>query len=200
MPKIREIVGLINSALKANNFNGRPFQTGVWYELAYQVDRQEKDGDSFIDIKRPAIIDNSGEGTDVTYDDTYPITFYHRITSPLQYPVDNENFGNPNSSNMEVAEMAMICIADRSKVNVFTEDICAAMIQDIPKEFNQAQCAALSLNQIELEVIETNSDSVKVFNDEFQGVEFNLNPQMSMISVKYKLTTHYGSACFKICN
>lgn len=200
MPKLREITTILNQSLKDGNFHTSKFQTGNWQGLAYLVDREEKNGDNFIQTRRPAIIDNGGEGVPVDYDDTYPIQFYHRITAPLQYvDMSNEGFGNPNSSNKEIAEMVLICMGDRSRIGVFNEDVCAAIVNDLTRELNPAQITTLGLQETIIEVIETNTNSVEVFAQEYQGVDYPLGTEKFMIAIKYKITTMYGKKCFVIC-
>lgn len=201
MPKIREITTILNQSLKDGNFHGRKFQSGVWYGLAYLVDRDDKVGDEFIKVRRPSIIDNNGEGTSVDYDDTYPIQFYHRIISPLQYvDMSGEGFGNPNSSNKEIADMVLICMGDRSKVGAYNEDICAAIVNDLTRELSPTQLSVLGLQSATIEVTDTNLNPIEVFEQEYNGVDFSLAPENFMIAIKYKLTTMYGKNCFTLCN
>lgn len=201
MPKIREIIDIQNASLKAGNFHGRKFQDGLWLGLAYLIDREEKSGEDFITTTRPAIIDNNGEGIDVSYNDTYPIQFYHRLTAPLQYlGMDTEGFGNPNSSNTEIAEMALICMGDRYRVGAYTEEICAAIVSDLVRELTPVQLQTLMLQSATIEVTETNTNGIDVFNQEFTNVDFPFAPENFMISVKYKITTMYGKGCFSLCN
>lgn len=201
MPKIREIIEILNQSLKDGNFHTSKFQTGNWQGLVYLIDKEEKDGEDFIVVRRPAIIDNNGEGIVVDYDDTYPIQFYHRMTATLQYAdMSNEGFGNPNSSNKEIAEMVLICQGDRSKIGVYNEDVCAAIVNDLTRELKPADLTVLGLQNATIEVIETNTNSLEVFTQEYQGVDFPLAPENFMIAVKYRITTMYGKACFSICN
>lgn len=200
MPKLREITTILNQSLKDGNFHTSKFQTGNWQGLAYLVDREEKDGDNFIQTRRPAIIDNGGEGVPVDYDDTYPIQFYHRITAPLQYlDMSAEGFGNPNSSNKEIAEMVLICMGDRSRIGVYNEDVCAAIVSDLTRELNPTKLTALGLQDATIDIIETNTNSVEVFGQEYQGVDYPLGTEKFMLAVKYKITTMYGKKCFSIC-
>ena len=201
MPKIREITTILNQSLKDGNFHGRKFQDGVWYSLAYLVDRNEKRGDEIVTIRRPSIIDNAGEGTSVDYNDTYPIQFYHRITAPLQYvDMNNEGFGNPNSSNKEIADMVLICIGDRARVGAYNEDICAAIVNDLTRELTPTQLTTLALQSATIEVIDTNLNPIEVFEQEYNGVDFALAPENFMISIRYRITTMYGKSCFTLCN
>lgn len=199
MPKLREITAIINASLKAGNFHGRKFQDGKWWEIAYTIGRVEGDKET----RFPSVIDNAGEGTDVTVNDTYPIQFYHRIVSPLQYPDlavnTDDSFGN-GDQNKEVAEMVLICVGDRSRVGAYTEEICAAICADFPKELTTAQLGVLNLQQCTIENVDTNTIPEEVFNQEYQNVDNPLPPEMFMLSVRYRVTTVYGKNCFSLCN
>ncbi len=204
MPKLREITAIQNQALKSGLFNGRRFQDGKWYDgIATKLNREEsgpKEGDVYI-AKFPAIIDNNGESKDVSYNDTYPIQFYHRLTAPLRYPdMSQESFGNPDMSNQEIADMVLICIAKRSKVKAFPEEICAAIVASFVKELSPAQLMPLQLQQATMEILETNTDTFSVFAQEFENVDFALTTDISMIAVRYRITTLYGKNCFTLCN
>lgn len=200
MPKLREITILVNNSLKSGNFASRKFQQGRWSDIAYQVSRDENSKRTI----RPAIFDLNGEGLDVEPNDTYPIEFYWRITSPLEYPDlstnNGEGFGNPAHDNKEIVEIALICIGNTSKLKVFREDVCAAICVDIPREFTSTILQGLGLEDCNIEIIETNMDTEDVFNQEFSNVEFNLPPETFMISVKCKITTLFSKNCFELCN
>jgi hypothetical protein len=197
LPKLREITTIINQSLQAGNFHGRKFQSGNWLNIAYILSRVENE----IETKFPAIVDNNGEGTSVAYDDTYPIQFYHRIIAPLQYPdMKNDGFGNPSAFHREIAEMQLICIGDRSKFDAYTEEVCAAITADLTRELKPTQLATLHLQDCTIEIIDTNTDTEAVFNQEFQNVDKNLAPENFMIAVKYRITTEYGKNCFTLCN
>ncbi len=201
MPKLREIIVILNQSLKDGNFHGRKFQSGVWHGLAYQIEREEKDGENFYKSMRPAIFDNNGEGTSVDYDDTYPIQFYHRMVSPLKYlDMSQDGFGNPNSSNKEVAEMVLICMGSRTRVEAYNEDICAAIVNDLTRELTPTQLTTLLLQSATIEVGEVNLDSKQVFEQEYNGVDFGLAPEDFMLSIRYNITTMYGKSCFTLCN
>lgn len=202
MPKIREITTIINNALKAGNFSSRPFQTGVWATLATITSRVEGVKDNEVIVKRPAVFNLQGEGTDVSPDDTAPIQFYHRLLSPLQYPdlsKDNDSFGNPNHDNREIAEMVLICIGDSGKLKVFAEDVCAAICADIPKELAQTDKTALNLETCAITINDTNTNTEQVFTGEFTGVDFILPESMFMIAVRYTITTMFSKTCLTLC-
>lgn len=198
MPKLREQITIINNALKFGNFNTAKFQAGNWMGLAYQLTREEEAGLTMF----PSLVDNNGEGTDVTVNDNYPIQFYHRIVAPLQYPdmaTDSESFGD-GKQNKEIAELVMICVFDRSKVDAYNEEICAGICSDFPKELTQAQCSTLSLISSTIENVETNTNSDEVFAQEYSNVANPLPPECGMVSVKYRITSIWSKDCFVLCN
>lgn len=192
---------IINSALRAGQFASRKFQTGVWHGLAHLLPKIEIHQEVETKTVQPAVVYNSGESTDVTYNDTYPITFYHRLYSPSIYEDDlNENYGDPGNFVKETADMVMVVIGDRNKLQVLQEDVGAAIWASIPREITQAQAAAFGLMSGLIIPGEVNNESEDVFNQEFKGVEYNLAPQNFMISVRYKIITVYSDSCFNLCN
>ncbi len=192
MPQLREIVSVINTSLQGGNFATRKFQDGKWYNIAEFITREEQDKVT----KFPVIIDDFGECTEVVPNDTYPIQFYHRILGIL--PTDDPivDFGNFGNSITEVDEMVLIVIGDRKKTNVTRENIASAIWAQFPREIT----TVANLQSCLIEPLEINNDRESVWNGEFDNVDFELEPQQYIISLRYRITAIYSKNCFTLCN
>lgn len=145
------------------------------------------------------VVDNDGEGTDVGYDDTYPIRFYHRILTITPEDDQEESFGNPGNTIKETSEMALIIMGDKSQLKVSQEDIIAAAIADLPREISKTDLTTLTLQSAIIEIGEAVNDTEEVFSQEYPGVPFALAPENFMVMIKYKIVILYAKNCFQLC-
>jgi hypothetical protein len=199
MPNLSAITSVINSALKANSFSSNRFQAAQYNNIAYLISETTSNASGEVTIKRPMAVDNFGEGTDVTIDDTFALQVYHRNLA-LNYLDDKDNsVGDPGDEIREVADMIMICIGDRAILKVVQEDVAAAIWEDMPRNLTKAQLQSNTLELVVIEPGEVNVNPEEVYNQEYQGVKYQLKPNNFMLSVKYKITTDYRKACFKLC-
>lgn len=197
MPKIREIIELFNASLQAGNFKNRKMQDAVWYNLATQITRQE--GEEGSAVMQPVVIDNEGEGVPVAYDDTHPLQFYHRLLRLSYDDEEEEGFGNPGNDMKETAEMTIICIGSRARINAYPEEVAAAICANIPQEIPHSVLTTLQLQSACLDIGDVNTDAGDVFSQEYSGVAFNLPTSHFMLSVKYTITTIFSESCFTLC-
>ncbi len=200
MPKTREICNIINQALQAGNFASRRFQQGNWALVANLLSKIEQTEGAEKEIKQPAIVDNEGEGVDVSFNDTYPIQFYHRILNITPEDDLNETFGNPGTTIKETSDMVLICMGDRNKLKVVLEDILSAIWADIPRELKHSDLQSLTLQSVNIIPGEINNNSQEIFNQEFVNVDYALAPENFMCALKYKIVTLYSKNCFQLCN
>ncbi len=196
MPRHREIVVLINTALKAGNFASRKFANGVWSTIAYLVAKTVDDKE----IKQPVVVDLNGECTDVDFNDKYPIQFYHRILNIVTEDDLSETFGNPASTIKETSDMVLIVMGDKSKLQIEQEDIIAACWADIPRELKHADLSTLTLQSVNIIPGDINNNSQEVFAQENIGVDPALAPEDFMCALRYKIVALYSKNCFKLCN
>lgn len=196
MPKIREITSIINTALQDGNFSSRKFQSGKWFDIAYILSRVEDDKET----KFPAIVGNDGEAVSVSFDDTYPIQFYHRILEQLYEDDQIEDFGDEGNTIKEVNEMVLICMGNKSKLGVFQEEISAAIWADMPRKIKHSVLNTLTLQNVIIEPVAVNNNPNEVFNNEYSNVDYNLAPENFMLAIRYKITVLYSKNCFKLCN
>lgn len=197
MPNLRAITSIINATLQMGSFSTGRFQGGQYNELAQLVMESDKD-DSNI-IKRPMIVNNNGQGTDVIINDKFPIQVYHRTTSLNYEQGEADDFGDAGTTTIEIAEMIMIIIGDRKRLKVVQEDLAASVISDMPIELQPAQLAPLFLTKGLVDPIDVNTDIEQVYDQEYSGVPYLLKPSNFMLSFRYRITTEYSVECFNLC-
>lgn len=196
MPALRQITGYINSALSTSVFSSRVFQSAKYDEIADLV-YEEKDGNK---IYRPVIIDNDGELHDMGINDIYSLQVYHRQSGLVFEDRQENDFGNEGNTTTETADMMLIVIGDKGRLNVVEQDVASGIWANVPRTLSKAILQGLQLQALSVEPGEVNLDPMQVYAQEYQGVEFVLKPNDFMISMKYKIVTEYNKNCFNICN
>jgi hypothetical protein len=195
MPNLRGICTAINSSLKSSQFSPRRFQAGSWDTIAYLVTEIRNEET----IKRPVLVDNNGDGTDVTVNDTYPIQFYHRNLGISEQDAQEDGFGDAGKDVTETADMVLICMGNRTLLGVFPEDVASAIWGDIPRELPHATLQALSIMTCSIVPGEVSVVPEDVWAQEYQGTEFALPADYFMLSCRYKINTVYKRKCFTLC-
>jgi len=195
MPKLKEIITYINSSLQTSLANEK-FQGGEWYngiaELVPSID-------SDVRTTYPAIIDNYGEGTSVVIDDTLPIQVYHRLISTEYQTTTADLFGDAGNNIQETAEMFMIVISDRNKIQMHGTDLIAYMLINIPQYIPSSVLSTLNLYDVNINIESVNTNMEEVFKQEYNLDEYGLKTNSIFYSVKYKIITSFNKLCFPIC-
>lgn len=193
MPALNQITGIINAAFISGHFGSRRFQPSRFQQVADQIKVKGEDSDYII----PTILDNTGEGTELTYNDKYSCQCYHRVIKP-SYPRAEPDYGLPGTTMEETADMKLIFMADRTQVLQRPEDIIAAVMYDIPKELTPTQIAALNITSCIIELGDVENNPYDVFFSEWGGRDYDLTTSSILFALNYKIITTYNS-CFAIC-
>jgi len=196
MPKLTEITTIINTALEANVFNTSRFQGAKYNAVAELV--KEKQGDTII--SRPCTVDDDGECTGVSVDDTYPMQLYHRVIGLSYNETAIDNFGEPVTVIKETATMALVFISDRSRVEKRTDELMAAVAVNLPATLTNAELATLDLYDCQIRATgQCVIDAEVVYNREYNLPEYYLKPNSVMCSLNYTIETIYSRKCFGLC-
>jgi hypothetical protein len=194
MPAINQITGIINAAFISGHFGSRRFQPSKFSQVA-DVIKVRNEGDNEYSI--PTIIDNTGEGTELTYNDQYSCQCFHRLLKP-SYPRADPDYGVPGSTMEETTEMKLVFMADRAQVLQRPEDIMAAVVYDFPKELTPTQIASLNITSCIIELGDIEHNPYDVFFAEWGGRDYDLTTSSILFALNYKIITTYNS-CFAIC-
>lgn len=194
MPNINGIAQLINTALQAGNFSSRKFQSSVLYLVSDPIKTVEEKSETTC----PYIIDNNGEATELTFDDTNQFQIYHKIDSQ-SYKLADLDYGAPGTTMNEISNMRLIFMGSRKRMKVTKDNVIAAINADFPKEFLPSVITPLQLNKCVIEMGEIMEDPYSVWSQEFQGVPYDLSTDTIMFSVAYKIDCDYNKNCFSLC-
>jgi hypothetical protein len=189
MPKIHEIVASINSTLKSEQFTSKRFQQGEFYAIAELLKNESEE-------LVPCVVDNYGDTTIVSIDDTKPIQVYHRVLG-----IDfkrTQDFGDLKSVT-EGYDMVMVVIGDRNRLQLNQEEIISGVVAGFPLDFTQANLTTWGLKSVEIEPGEINTDKERVFRNEF-NTQAALKSNTIIFSFPYKVITEIDQSCFTLCN
>ena len=196
MPKLESILPLINAELETKLFNTRRFQGGKLYDnIARSLSTQENEAATV----RPVITDNDGQATPMDINDAKPFILYHHIVGLAHEDSSEEEFGEPGTGIKETADINLIFAGDRRVLEVIPEDVGAGIYAFLLRQLPHATLQSLSLLSYSLIPSSVETDMQKVMAQEYQGIEFIVDPSFIYISVNYKLITIYSKSCFSLC-
>lgn len=195
MPKIKEIITYINNELKSV-LTQNQYQMATYYDdIVELVPVIEND----VRNTYPAIIDNYGDGISAIIDDTVPMQVYHRLNG-LEYEVIlADNYGDNLNTIQETANMTMIVISDRIKIQTHGSNLISTILLYMPKETNNTFLTNNNIEHISIEIASVNTNSEEVYKAEYSTESFDLRPSSIMYAVTYKIVTQFSKDCFPTC-
>lgn len=198
MPNLDSIVTIVNDALKNNGFKNRKFQGSLYLGIADEVKSIEKEGDADIETIEMGVIGITGEVTDVSYDDTYPLVVFHRVMD-IKHEVAPENYGKTGTTMQETASMKIVVGGSRPRVQTNQNNIIASVAMDFPKEFTTAQIISLGMNSCIIEMGQVNTYMYSVWDEHWKGTPCVLGSNIFLFSMDYQIISTYNKTCFDIC-
>jgi len=196
MPYLDKIVSQINTDLLAGPLSNKRFAGGRVENIAVQVKLDYEDKAA---VYVPVVYRSSGEYREVTFDDSYPLTIYHRTLSNTYKPIDGQGVGATKRKWLATSQMLMCVMAFRDQIKTDKETLEAAIVTNFPFG-NNANYKIAPLQTCIVTVLQTDMDSLAVFLQEFKGVNVELNPEKIIFLVKYKIESTYYEGCFNICD
>lgn len=194
MPNLDKIVTLINDALEAGNFSTRRFQPSIYHNIADDVKTTRESED----VIEPMIVFQNGEAKKMVYDDTNAFQIFHKIES-IDYKLSVLDYGPPGTTIEETANMSLIFVGNRKRLQVRPEDVTAAILMDMPKEFTTSQAQAFDLTSITIDTDSVETDSYKVWAEQWVGIKSFVKPETILISIKYTIVDTYNRNCWSLC-
>ena len=192
MPKLNDIATYINGQLVANIFTGANQQPVKLDAIADYVMVTDKESSATL----PFIVDNFGEMKQLTFDDTNTIQGYHVIKG-IDYETNGQmDFGDPDSFMQETATIKMVFFGNRVKLKIRPEDFIAAVSLYMPKQVDLNSLGIIGYN---LNINNIEHVSHRAWDEEFNGIEYDLPPNIFMSTITYTIRTIYGKNCFSIC-
>ena len=196
MSKLHQIVAQINTNLTqaGGQFDSKRFQKGRFTGIAELVTKVDDETRQTM----PAVIDNSGDATIITKDDSFPFELYHRHLSSTMTDVEgDDDFGDLHIRE-ETANMLMVVMGDRQRLKLNKEDIITGITLGMPNELGQAFLTTNSLVGVEIIQGEFNLNKEEVWLSEF-NTEVMAKPADIFFSLNYLVVTRTWTTCIEIC-
>jgi hypothetical protein len=193
MAKENEIVDEINSRLQSRVFASKRFQKGSFDGIAELV-KTEEEGDTM-----PGIIAEDGEVSYLGIDDTKPFQVYHRLLSSTPEYDSTGDFGEPKGLKI-TANMLMVVVGDRFRLQLTREDIMAGIAAGMPLEISQTLLNTLNIKSCNIVPGQFNTDRETVYREEYHTKEYLLKTNSIMFSFSYQIVTYIDQTCFELCN
>ena len=167
---MNEIVSIINA--KIGNEAG--LDNVTLFGVAEPVVRREGD---YMDVVIPVIIKPDGECMDVLHDDIRDITSYHRLKQKSYTTIMSKGFGN-DPQRAVVYDMSLVVYGKRSAIDFMRlERICVRAIEGVAMR-----------ESVQTEVTTTNFNRIEVWQSEYAGLPFPIEPDIFLFKINYKLT------------
>ena len=191
MPHLNAIVKTINDHLKANALKSKAFQGGMFYGLAKKVLVKDTDGETY----KPAVITSDGKGTEVTPDETYQFSLYHRcLNGTFNTANPATSWGDASAIN-QADNMMMIVYADPAKVKTTQEDLAFIIAAGLPQQrISISDLDTGKIAKARIIPLSFENDSKKVFMGEYES-EFTLKPEAIYFSLSYRIETDADRDC-----
>lgn len=194
MAKLHQIVAEINTRLTRANgqFDSKRFQKGRVSGIAELITSVDNDQRQTV----PAIIDNTGDETKLTIDDSFPFELYHRHLSSSMTEVEDD-FGD-RQIREETANMLLVVMGDRNRLKFNKEEIITGITLGMPEELGQTFLKANSLVGVNIIQGEFNLNKEDVWASEF-NTEVMIKPSDIFFSLNYQVVTRTWTTCIEIC-
>jgi hypothetical protein len=180
--------------MQQGQFASKRYQSGQWFAIA---DVLQTTGESVVK-KNPVIADNDGEARSIVFDDTSSLIAYHTVNS-LEYEIASSNYGQPGNTMKETASMKLVMFGSRTKLQTRVENLVAAAVLDIPKEFSSSTAKSLQIASCIIEIGTVNTDVYSIWAREFVGTPFSLEGDTVAFELLYKIINIFNKRCFNLC-
>lgn len=186
MKLIKPIVDYINSTLQTGKLNGYHWQSAKWFGVCDVSAGVDEDGkvEYFIHYN----------GQDVTPDDTYPATVYHRCLG-VQFPAAGSSYGDGNQTVRVRYNMRSIVFADPEKIKMEPCDLAFLFCAGFPSEVKRTVLNLNGVYKCTITATGAEVETEKVFKGEF-GVAYTANLSESvLIAVNYGIEIEADRTC-----
>lgn len=193
MPYLNQIVDKINTDLSVNTLTDATIIKNMM-GIASVVLVNDGEVSRF-----PAIMPEKGNGQFVL-DDRKNLTVYHRCLSKTIVN-DERNFGDGNDNKVKTCSMIMVVFAKKSQLKRSKDEIEDLIINGMPTELSRTWMTDYSgLNAVNIAANEINSDSIALWNQEFNGYKYQLKPDQVLFAVQYTVEIKYKQSCVSACS
>jgi hypothetical protein len=190
------LIDLINDHIKTNCLCDPRFAAGMIGGIAYDATRRDDDHGAIVQY--PVLNDLNGEGTDISINDTYPITIYHKVLSKNYIPKPVSNYGDRQKEVTEKTDIKMVVAGWTNRLNLSQEDLEALITSNFPDSIAPALYAPYKLLRVAATLQNSTLSKEQVFREEYKGIPYDLKPEQILFSIRYQIEADYKKGCFTL--
>ncbi len=182
---VTEVIKLINDNLKEVAFS-----TATTYgmsELVPVIDKDERV------ILVPTVIDNFGEGVEMSLESFDDIQFYYRLNSKTT-TYNKFQYGDSNKEITDTYQLSMFVSVNRTRLRKSAADVSEIISTWIPDviKMNDKQVAIVTQGSYDF-------NSQSIINSEFPNTEYAGMPDIFMIRQDFQIKQTYRRRCLETC-
>lgn len=197
MPFIKEQVKIVNDELLAGPLKEKRFEAGRFELIANDVSRTESDNSiSYF----PGVINENGEASEVTTNDTYPIIIYTKILGTTYSLNGNNSVGSKNNYMTQVTRCKMVVYGKWGALGIAKEALEGLIAANFPDNIPASKTSSLKIDNMTVALRSSNMVSASVWNEEYRGTPFALDTEDLYFSLNYDIQSNYRKGCFKLCD
>lgn len=186
MKLIKPIVDYINSTLQTGKLNGVYWQSGKWFGVCSTTAGVDVDGNVEYYVHE--------NGNDVTPDDTYPVTVYHRCTGVQFVPIQSQ-FGTGSSLLKARYNMRAVVFVDTEKIKMEANDLAFLFYAGFPDEIKRSLFTIDGIAKCTVTATSAETDTAKVFQGEFAAPYAGQLASSVLIAVNYVIEIDADRHC-----
>lgn len=194
MPFLKEQVDIINAHLKLKGLGDDRFSGGLIVGLAEQANVQDGDNDQIYPIYQ----DENGKFRDIVTNDSYSLIIYHRQEDSSFEEI--QGFGSVNDREREECQMVLIAYGKQDSLKMTKEELASFINLAMPSNIPQSSLSGIKLNSMGVARQGYDVNSLRVFGEEYVGVDFRISPEEYLLKIDYTITTEYRKDCFDLCD
>ena len=189
MARLHQIVSEINTTLQVR-LKDKRFQKGRFSGIAELITFKDGEEDQTI----PCIVDDFGDTTKLTFDDTFPFELYHRHLSGEFQDVEGSDFGD-RILRAESAAMTLVAIGDRRRLSMNKEDLMSEISLGLPAELKKTFRSENGLENITITYGSWLTDPKAVYDREYSLEETHLKTNTIIVALDYTILTETWVSC-----
>ncbi len=182
---VTEVIKLINDNLKEVAFS-----TATTYGMSELVPVTDKDERVIL---VPTVIDNFGEGVEMSLESFDDIQFYYRLNSKTT-TYNKFQYGDSNKEITDTYQLSMFVSVNRTRLRKSAADVSEIISTWIPDviKMNDKQVAIVTQGSYDF-------NSQSIINSEFPNTEYAGMPDIFMIRQDFQIKQTYRRRCLETC-
>lgn len=182
------IAKYLNDSLKASSLN---FNAGLFHTMATVIARKQDNNQLQL---LPGIADVNGNYKTIEPNDKLSLIVYHKSLSTSYNYAKQDSYGN-NYDLKATNEVAMIIWANAKKIKLSDEQLETRIIASFPQQLSAETKSSLQFKSCLISPLQTDMDKVRVFRQEYPGVNYFLRPEHIFFQLKYRVEIVFTQDC-----